>query len=70
MPLESDWHGLDMTLLIESVSLHCQGREDYYVGGNTSISFDSRQARDRNFRGPDFFFVWEVPLNPPRPLSP
>jgi Uma2 family endonuclease len=66
VPLESDWHRLAMTLLIELVGLHLAGREDYFVGGNMFIYFDARQARDRHFRGPDFFFVWEVPLNPPR----
>jgi Uma2 family endonuclease len=66
IPLESDWHRLEMTLLIELVVLHLAGREDYFVGGNMFIYFDARQARDRNFRGPDFFFVWDAPLNPPR----
>jgi Uma2 family endonuclease len=66
VPLESDWHRLDMTLLIEVVTLRLEGRSDYFVGGNMFIYFDAEQARNRNFRGPDFFFVWEVPLNPPR----
>jgi Uma2 family endonuclease len=66
VPLESDWHRLAMTLLIELVGLHLKGREDYFVGGNMFIYFNAKQARDRDFRGPDFFFVWEVPLNPPR----
>jgi Uma2 family endonuclease len=64
--LESDWHRLAMTLLIELVGLHLKGREDYFVGGNMFIYFNAKQARDRDFRGPDFFFVWDVPLNPPR----
>jgi Uma2 family endonuclease len=67
IPLESDWHRLEMTLLIELVVLHLQGREDFFVGGNMFIYFNRQQARDRDFRGPDFFFVWDVPLNPPRP---
>jgi Uma2 family endonuclease len=66
VPLESDWHRLAMSLLIELVSLHLKGRDDFFVGGNMFIYFDARQARDRNFRGPDFFFVWDAPLNPPR----
>lgn len=66
VPLESDWHRLEMNLLIELVGLHFKGREDYFAGGNMFIYFDARQARGRNFRGPDFFFVWDVPLNPPR----
>ena len=66
VPLESDWHRLAMTLLIELVGLFFTGREDYFVGGNMFIYFDARQLRDRNFRGPDFFFVKEASLNPPR----
>jgi Uma2 family endonuclease len=66
VPLESDWHRLAMTLLLELVNLHFLGREDYFAGGNMFIYFNARQARDRDFRGPDFFFVWDAPLNPPR----
>jgi Uma2 family endonuclease len=66
VPLESDWHRLAMTLLIELVGLHLRGRDDYYVGGNMFIYFSAKQARDQDFRGPDFFFVWEAALNPPR----
>lgn len=64
--MESDWHRLEMTLLIELVGLYLRGREDYFVGGNMFIYFSAKHARDQDFRGPDFFFVWEVPLNPPR----
>ena len=67
VPLESDWHRLEMNLLLELLGLHFQGREDYFAGGNMFIYFDAEQFRDRNFRGPDFFFVKHVPLNPPRP---
>lgn len=67
VPLESDWHRLAMNLLIELVSLRLLGRQDFFVGGNMFIYFDAAQFRDRHFRGPDFFFVWDVPLNPPRP---
>jgi Uma2 family endonuclease len=65
--LESDWHRLAMTLLIELIGLHLKGREDYFVGGNMFMYFSAKQVRKRDFRGPDFFFVWGVPLNPPRP---
>lgn len=65
-PLESDWHRLAMTLLIELVGIHLHGRDDYFVGGNMFIYYSTKQARDEDFRGPDFFFVWEAALNPPR----
>jgi Uma2 family endonuclease len=66
IPLESDWHRLAMTLLIELVSQRLKGRQDYFVGGNMFIYFSKEQARNRDFRGPDFFFLWDAPLNPPR----
>jgi Uma2 family endonuclease len=64
--MDSEWHRMAMTLLIESIRLHFAGREDYYAGGDMFIYFNEQQARDRDFRGPDFFFVWGRPLNPPR----
>jgi Uma2 family endonuclease len=64
--LESDWHRLEMTLLIELVGLYHKGRDDYFVGGNMFIYFDSNQVRNRHFRGPDFFFVQESQLYPLR----
>ncbi len=66
-PLESDWHRLAMNLLIDSVIWHWRARTDYFVGGNMFIYFNAAQARNRDIRGPDFFLVQGVPLNPPRP---
>ena len=66
-PLESDWHRLAMNLLIESVYCHLAGRTDYYVGGNMFIYFSEEHARNRDFRGPDFFLVWNAPSTPMRP---
>src|SRR5437016_3924489 len=56
-PLESDWHRLEMNLLIDVVTVRQGDRQDYFVGGNMFIYFDEEQARHRNYRGPDFFFV-------------
>jgi Uma2 family endonuclease len=56
-PLESDWHVLQIGLLREVVNYHFRDRDDYYVGGNMFIYFNEEQARDRDYRGPDFFFV-------------
>ncbi len=66
VPLESDWHRLEMNLLIECVTYHFQQRDDYYVGGNMFIHFNKEQALNVDFRGPDFFFVRGARLNPPR----
>ena len=56
-PLESDWHRLAMNLLIDVVTFMLQGQSDYFVGGNMFIYFDEERARNRDFRGPDFFFI-------------
>src|SRR5207244_3129600 len=65
--LESDWHRRCMNLLIEVIAHHLRGRTDFYVGGNMFIYFNLEQARNRDFRGPDFFFVWGASLEPMRP---
>lgn len=65
-PLESDWHRLAMNLLLEVIAARFRGRTDYYAGGNMFIYFSEEQARARNFRGPDFFFVRGVSLMPLR----
>jgi Uma2 family endonuclease len=67
IPLESDWHRLDMTLLIEQVTQHFKGRDDYFVGGNMFIHFSTRRLRNKDYLGPDFFFVANSSLNPSRP---
>jgi Uma2 family endonuclease len=59
-PLETWWHRLAMNLLIEIVHSHFRDRKDYYVGGNQFIYFSPEQLRNKDFRGPDFFFVWDA----------
>lgn len=66
VPLESDWHRIEINLLIELVHQHYAGRTDYYVGGNMFIYFSEEQARNRDYRGPDFFFVRGVAAEPMR----
>ena len=66
MPMESDRHVLQIHLLREPLKLFWAERENYFVGGNMFVYFSLAQVRNRDFRGPDFFFVWEVRLNPPR----
>jgi Uma2 family endonuclease len=56
-PLESHWHADEINLLLDVVNCHFQGREDYYAGGNMFIYFNREQARNLDYRGPDFFFV-------------
>jgi Uma2 family endonuclease len=67
IPMETPWHRFAMNLLIDAVIWLFRGRDDFYVGGNMFLYFNLQQARDRDYRGPDFFFVKDVPLLPPRP---
>ncbi|MBL8794454.1 MAG: Uma2 family endonuclease [Planctomycetia bacterium] len=57
IPLESTWHLFNIHLLVDSAAWRFQGRDDYYAGGNQFIYFSKKQARDRDFRGPDFYLV-------------
>jgi Uma2 family endonuclease len=65
-PLESDWHRLNIGLLVESIRWHWRERTDYYVAGNMFIYYNADQVRSRDYRGPDFFVVQGVPYEPPR----
>ena len=48
-----------INLLIDVVVWLFRGRNDYFVGGNMFVYFGKQQARQRYYRGPDFFFVKE-----------
>ena len=63
-PMDSPWHRDAMHLLIEQVRYRMQGCRDYFVGGNMFIYFNLEQARNRDFRGPDFFYVKGVRYEP------
>jgi len=60
IPLETNWHRIQMNLLIDSVHYHWRDRHDYFAGGNMFIYFSFEQARNRDYRGPDFFVVKDV----------
>src|SRR5262249_22873764 len=57
VPLESFWHQVQIILLADVVNLRYDDRQDFFAGGNMFIYFNVEQARNRDFRGPDFFFV-------------
>jgi Uma2 family endonuclease len=67
VPLESYWHVLQIGLLIDLLSYWFRGRDDYFAGGNMFIYFSEEQARNRDYRGPDFFYVNGAPRLPMRP---
>ncbi|MFB2972085.1 Uma2 family endonuclease [Aerosakkonema sp. BLCC-F183] len=59
-PLESNRHRIAMNVLIRSLQQAWRDRNDFYTGGNMFIYYSSTQARNRDFRGPDFFAVLDV----------
>ncbi len=58
--LDTEWHRFVIDLLSECLHNHLRGREDYYANGNSFIYFSEAQARNLDYRGPDFFFVKNV----------
>jgi Uma2 family endonuclease len=67
IPLESHWHVLQVGLLLELVAYWFRDRNDYYAGGNMFLYFSEEQARNRDYRGPDFFYVDGASRLPLRP---
>ena len=67
IPLETHWHVLQIGLLIDVVTYHLSGRDDYYAGGNMFLYYSAEQARNRDYRGPDFFYVNGANRLPIRP---
>ena len=65
-PLETNRHRIAMNLLIRSVNQALAGRNDFFAGGNMFIYYSSQQARNRDFRGPDFFVVLDIDGSYPR----
>ena len=57
VPMETILHRDCMYLLIELVKQHNRERRDFFVGGNNFIYFNPDQARNLDYRGPDFFYV-------------
>ncbi|MCW6038631.1 Uma2 family endonuclease [Spirulina subsalsa FACHB-351] len=59
-PLESNRHRMAMNVLIFSLQQAWREREDYFTGGNMFVYYSREQARNRDFRGPDFFAVLDI----------
>jgi Uma2 family endonuclease len=58
--LETNQHRVAMNVLIRSYQQYRAQQTDFYVGGNMFIYYSSTQAKNRDFRGPDFFVVLDV----------
>lgn len=65
-PLETNRHRIAMNVLIRSLKHGWTERKDIFVGGNMFVYYSSKQARNRDFKGPDFFVVLGVDNNPNR----
>ena len=66
VPLESNWHRAQMNLLIDNLTWWWRDRHDYFTGGNMFIYYSTRQVRNRDYKGPDFFVVKRVDGSFPR----
>jgi Uma2 family endonuclease len=65
-PLETNRHRIAMNLLIRSLNQAYRERNDFFAGGNMFIYYSSTQAKNRDFRGPDFFAVLDIDGSYPR----
>ena len=59
-PLESNWHRLQINLLGDTLRQHWPERTDFFAGGNMFVYYSLEQARNRDYKGPDFFVVLGV----------
>lgn len=59
-PLESNWHRIQINLLVDLTNQLWHDRNDFFAGGNMFIYFSTRQLLTHDYRGPDFFVVKEV----------
>ena len=63
-PMESELHLRQLMLLIQSLELLWNDRQDFYAFGNLTIYYSPNQRKSEYFRGPDFFVVLGVERKP------
>jgi len=59
-PMDTPRHRQQMNLLITSLELAWQARDDFFVGGNMFVYFSDSQTVRNDFRGPDVFVVLDT----------
>ncbi|MGJ3253467.1 MAG: Uma2 family endonuclease [Elainellaceae cyanobacterium] len=59
--METQRHQYQMDLLIEGLQSWLDARDDGYVGGNMFVYYSVTQAKNQEFKGPDFFVALGVP---------
>lgn len=65
-PLETNRHRNAMNILINCINQAFADRNDFFAGGNMFVYYSSTQAKNRDFRGPDFFVVFNIDGSYPR----
>ena len=68
LPLESNWHRIQINQLVESIRQHWRGRMDFFAGGNMFLYYSMQQVRSRHYKGPDVFVVKNVDGVKDRPV--
>ncbi|MDY7016157.1 MAG: Uma2 family endonuclease, partial [Cyanobacteriota bacterium] len=61
IPMETQRHRDQLEILTNALVPWLAARDNGYVGGNMFVYFSLEQARNQDFRGPDFFAVLGVP---------
>jgi len=60
IPLETNWHRIQINLLIDIITQRWRHVRNFFAGGNMFIYYSMQQVRNRDYKGPDFFLVKEV----------
>lgn len=60
-PMETSMYYRQLALLVTGLEWLWREQEDFFVGANLTIYYSLKQVRNRDFRGPDFFLVKDVP---------
>jgi len=53
VPLETDWHRIEINLPIDSIHTTWRDRADYFTGGNMFIYASFEQVHNRDYCGED-----------------
>lgn len=54
--MESSLHYSQLMLLVSCLEWLWQDLDDFFIGANLTVYFSRQQLRNRDFRGPDFFW--------------
>jgi Uma2 family endonuclease len=60
IPMETQRHVKQMNMLVETLTLHWQDRQDCFIGCDMFVYFSPDQVKNKDFRGPDVFVVQDT----------